>query len=174
MTDAITQFEGQPESWPEVSGVTGDLLAVCWQRVEHHIGRRYAARQVVWTLTTCGGEWVPPLSPVTLIEDAFRWQDGDWQAVNLKRGPFGWILPAGNVQIDAIVGGGLVPAAVDEAVKRLADYLSAESLAPSGARSYSINIDQAVSESVSMMPNHMARALQNSGAADLLRPYRRA
>jgi hypothetical protein len=68
----------------------------------------------------------------------------------------------------------LVPAAVDEAVKRLADYLSAESLAPSGARSYSINIDQAVSESVSMMPNHMARALQNSGAADLLRPYRRA
>lgn len=171
--DAITQFEGQPEAWPEVSGVTGDMLAVCWQRVEHYTARRFAARQVVWTLTTRGGEWVPPLKPVTVIDDAFRWADGDWQSFTIQRGPFGLMLPPGHVQIDASVGGGPVPAAVVEAVKRLAEYLTAESLAPPGARSYSASVGQ-LSESVTADPAQMARALQNSGAADLLRPYRRA
>ncbi|RKF22722.1 hypothetical protein D6851_05865 [Altericroceibacterium spongiae] len=171
----ITQFEGTPESYPAIEGVTGDLLETCWTRVEHYCGQRWAPRRVVWTLRSGGGEWKPPLGPI-LISEAFGWKDGDWQPVTLRRGPFGLMLPCGNVQIEASVGsnsGASIPAAVKEAIKRLAAYLTAQSPVPAGARSYSANVGQ-LSEAVSIDPAAMARALQYSGAADLLRAYRKA
>ncbi|BBC73361.1 conserved hypothetical protein [Altererythrobacter sp. B11] len=172
----ITQFEGEPESYPPVEGVTGDVLATCWQRIEHFISRRWGVRSVVWTLTSCGGEWQPPLGPILPAStDAFRWADGEWQAIELERGPFGLLLPPGHIQIDASVGtvSLTLPASVEKAVERLASYLEAESAVPAGARSYRATVGQ-LSESVSADPAQAAKALQNSGAGDLLRPYRRA
>lgn len=171
----IAQFEGTPDAYPEIDGVTGDLLETCWTRIEHYCGFRWAPRRVVWTLTSSGGEWIAPLGPV-VISEAFQWQDGDWQPVTLTRGPFGLCLPCGNVQIEASVGsmsGARIPAAVKEAITRLAAYLTAETPVPAGARSYSANVGQ-LSEAISTDPAAMAKALQNSGAADLLRPYRKA
>ncbi len=171
----ITQFEGMPLAYPPVAGVTGDMLAVCWQRIEHYIARRWGVRNVVWTLTSCGGDWRAPIGPVLGGElDAFRWQDGDWQPITLERRPHGFRLPPGHVQIDASVGRVSldIPESVERAVQRLAAYLEAETVMPAGARSYSANVGQ-LAESISADPAAMAKALQNSGAADLLRPYRR-
>jgi len=70
------------------------------------------------------------------------------------------------------VGGGDVPAAVSEAFRRLAEYL-ASATAPTGVTSQTVTVGQ-LSEAVTLTPSHMARAIQLSGAADLLRPYRRA
>lgn len=170
---SITQWESEPESWPAVEGVTGDILAICWKRVEHFIARRFVPRQVVWTMTTSGGDWQPPLGRI-YEADAFVWANGDWESATIKRAPGGYVLPCGNVQINCTVGqpGASIPASVKEAVKRLAAYLTAEPVMPAGARSYSANVGQ-LSESISADPAGQAKALQNSGAADLLRSYRR-
>lgn len=170
----ITQFEAAPAEYPAVDGVTGDLLATCWQRIEHFISRRWGVRSVVWTLTSDGGEWKPPLGPLIAVSEAFRWCDGAWQPCTIKRGPFGLLLPPGHIQIDASVGtvSLTLPASVEKAVERLASYLEAESAVPAGARSYRATVGQ-LSESISADPAQAAKALQNSGAADLLRPYRR-
>lgn len=171
--EQIHQAEGAPAEWPAVIGVTGDMLSVCWQRVEHYISRRFVARPVVWTLTTGGGEWQPPLGKLAPAGDWFQWRAGEWEPVTVKRGPFGFVLPAGTVMLETSVGAGPVPAPVSEAIRRLAGYLSAEVEGPAGARSYSANVGQ-LAESWTRDPAAAARALQNSGAADLLRPYRRA
>jgi hypothetical protein len=72
------------------------------------------------------------------------------------------------------VGGGTVPAAVNEAYRRLAEYLASTDDAPAGASDYSAGLGSgAITESFSRAPTWVARALINSGAADLLRPYRR-
>ncbi|MCB5409454.1 hypothetical protein [Pseudogemmobacter faecipullorum] len=171
----IHQAEGVPVEWPAVIGVTGDLLATCWARIEHYISRRFVARPVVWTLTASGGDWQPPLGPVNggAAPAWFLWRDGEWQEITVQRGPFGYLLPAGTVMAELNVGQGPVPAPVSEAIRRLAGYLSAEVEGPAGARSYSANVGQ-LAESWTRDPAAAARALQNSGAADLLRPYRRA
>ena len=171
----LTQFEASPAEYPPVEGVTGDLLATCWQRIEHFIARRFGSRAVVWTLTSEGGEWRPPLGPIIAVTEAFRWCDGDWQPYTITRGPFGLLLPPGHVQIDASVGtvSLQLPSSVESDVQRLAAYLESESAVPAGARSYRANVGQ-LSESISADPAHMAKAIHNSGAADLLRKYRRA
>lgn len=171
--EQIHQAEGQPVAWPVVVGVSDDLLPTVWQRVEHYISRRFAPRPCVWTLTTSGGEWKPPLGPVATGGITWSvWRHGDWEPATVARGPYGFCLPCGTVMLECTVGAAPVPAAVAEAVRRLAAYMGAEDDMPAGARSYSANVGQ-LSESITRDPAHMARALQNSGAADLLRPYRR-
>jgi len=64
------------------------------------------------------------------------------------------------------------PEAVLEAFRRLAEYLADEP-DRSAASSYSVNMGGAIEESYNRNPAWVARALELSGAADLLRPYRR-
>ncbi len=172
MIETISQTEAAPSAWPAVAGVTGDALAVAWARIEHYTARRFVARAVVWRVDSDGGDWCPPLSPVVTLT-AKLWTGAAWEAVTLIPVPDGWTLPAGRYQIEATVGAGPVPAAVAAAVQRLAAYMAAETALPAGARSYSANVGQ-LSETITADPAAAALALQNSGAADLLRPYRRA
>ena len=172
MIETLSQTEAAPAAWPAVAGVTGDALAVAWQRIEHYTARRFVVRAVVWRVDSDGGDWCPPLAPVVTLT-AKIWTGAAWEAVTLDPAPDGWALPAGRYQIEATVGAASVPEPVAEAVKRLADYLAAETALPAGARSYSANVGQ-LSETITADPAAAARALQNSGAADLLRPYRRA
>jgi len=172
MIEQIAQFENPPEAYPEIPGLTGDELATAWQRIEHYTAYRFSPRTVTWLLESCGGEWIAPLRTVSSIT-ARRWTGDGYQSVTLAPAPGGWKVPAGRYEIEATVGAGPVPAAVASAVKRLAEYMAEESLLPAGLRSYSANVGQ-LSETVSGDPARAARALQNSGAADLLRPYRRA
>lgn len=162
----IRQSEGAPESYPAVEGVTGTALASAWQRIEHYIAHRFAARQVVWRLDTEAGEWHPPLGPVAAISA----QQSGGDPYTPETGPMGgYILPCGQVTVTATVGAGPVPEAVSEAVRRLAKYLAFEDGLSPGVTRFSSGAFNASIRREDIAP---AKALQNSGAADLLRAYR--
>lgn len=169
MIELVDQLEAQPEDWPTVWGCIDPVPA--WQRVEHYIAHRFAPREVTWLLEAAGGVWIPPLCPVVSIT-ARRWTGGAYEPLTLSRVPRGWHVPAGSFEIVATVGAGPVPPVVEEAVRRLAAYLDEETGVPAGARSYSMTTGQ-LSERIDIGIGHEGRALQNSGAADLLRAYRR-
>jgi len=172
MIEILSQNEATPASWPAVEGVTGAELATAWQRIEHYTAHRWAERQVIWTVRG-PGEWQPPLKPVVSLT-AEIWDGSAYVAATLDPAPLGHELTLeGPYKVTATVGAGPVPEPVTAAVQRLAAYLAAEDAAPGGARSYSADAGQ-LSESITRDPAHLGRALQNSGAADLLRAYRRA
>ncbi len=176
MAVTLTQVESLPASYPAVSGLSAKAAALdgpaLWQRIEAHIGFRWTARTVVWTVEG-EGEWTPPLSPAT-VTLAERWTGTAWATVTLTAGPFGVELAAdGPYRITATVGGGSPPPAVAEAFRRLAEYVAADDKDHAGLSDYSMNLGGELQESWTRNPAHLGRALINSGAADLLRPYRK-
>lgn len=169
MATTIKQVEAIPESYPD------DGTAAIWQRLESYIAHRWTAREVVWTVEG-PGEWAPPLTPATVTATDV-WQDDEWITVTLTDGPLGgYVLDGdGPYKITATVGGGTVPAAVSEAYTRLSDYLTAldGSGMAAGVSAQSVGVGP-IRDHVERDPNAWAKAMQYSGAADLLRPYRRA
>lgn len=162
------QIEGVPESYPAVTGVTGDDLAAAWQRVEHYISFRYAPREVVWYVESEGGEWQPPLAPVAELNV----QTGDKAPYSPDAGPLGgWMLPCGAVKVTATVGASPAPVAVLVAVKRLAAYLATSDSLPAGVTRFSSGSFDVALRRDQVSP---ATAIITSGAADLLRPFRTA
>ena len=143
-----------------------------WQRIEAYTAHRYTARPVSWIIEG-PGEWVPPLAPAT-VTAVEMFCAGAWEPVTLDETALGgFYVPAdASFRVQADVGGGDVPPAVQEAFRRLAEY-SADEPDRAGASSYSVNMGAAIEESYQRNPAYMARALQQSGAADLLRQYRR-
>lgn len=176
MAETTYQAESIPGTYPTVTGLSGAALALddgfLWQRIEAYTARRWTPRLVIW-MATGPGEWVPPLSPAEIVQ-AFAWNGAGWDETTLPPAPRGFELQGGRFKINATVGADeTAPAAVLEAFRRLAEYVAAEAVGVPGASSYSIDMGQ-LSESITRHPAFMARALDNSGAADLLRPYRRA
>jgi hypothetical protein len=163
----VRQTEALPASYPAVTGVTGDALAVAWQRVEHYIAHRFTPREVVWAVVSDGCEWFPPLGPVAAI----MVETSELAAYEPDAGETGgYVLPDGNVTVTATIGAEPAPAAVLEAVRRLATYQAEASPLPAGVtRLSSGSLDIAVRAEMV----HPAQAIINSGAADLLRAYRR-
>lgn len=167
MIEAIRQIEALPEFYPEVEGVTGDALDAAWQRIDHYIAYRFAEREVTWYLDASAGEWLPPLAPIGTILA----QTGDGDPYVPEAGPMGgYVLQEGQTVVTATVGTDDVPSAVTEAVRRLAAYLATADSIPAGMTRFTSG-----SFSASMRREDMAqaRAMVNSGAADLLRAYRR-
>jgi hypothetical protein len=169
MATIIKQTEGAPSAYPTLSPAI-ELNDIAWMRVEQWIAWRYASRSVAW-IVEGPGAWFPNLAPAT-ITTVEIWDAGAWSDVTLDASPLGgYMLPGeGPYRFTGTVGGGDVPANVWEAVKRLAAYLNAKPGKP-GARSESVTAGS-VSVSSSRSPTWMAAAMQNSGAADLLRGYR--
>lgn len=169
--------EAFPDSYPTTSPAV-ELNDVCWQRVEPWIAYRYTPRTVNWFVDGCG-YWEPPLKPAA-ITDVSLWSNRAkvWETTTLDPSPRGgYYLPSsGPWRITATVGGGspapVVPASVWEAVKRLSAYLTAKPGTP-GASSERIDAGS-ISIATTRSESWMARAMQNSGAADLLRSFRRA
>jgi hypothetical protein len=145
-----------------------------WQRIEAWVTDRWSPRSVVW-IVEGPGEWVPPLQPAT-IETVEKWVGADYQAVVAKGSPGGGLELAelAHYRITGTVGEGPVPAAVDEAFRRLAHFLAAQERDKAGLSSYSVNIGGAIQESWRRDRQTVARALEYSGAADVLRRFRRA
>jgi hypothetical protein len=184
MACTLKQVEAIPGSYPATpSGLSAAAAALdaamIWQRIESYICHRFTARAVVWTVEG-PGEWEPPLTPATLglVE---VWANDGWETVAPSPSPLGGIfLPLGGpYRIAANAGGGNVPAAVSGAYRRLAEY-SAEigdnSMVaghPSHT-SHSVQIGGAINENFDRPVTWAAKAMINSGAGDLLRPYRRA
>lgn len=185
MVDLLQQQEAVPAAYPDApSGLSTAAAALnadmIWQRIESYIAHRYAVREIVWTISGfAGDEWQPPIGPL-VSQTSERWDAGAWVSVTILPGPLGLCLPSdGTFKITAQVGAGDVPAAVSEAFRRLAEYSAeiGENGMVVGHPSYtehSAKIGDAIDESFSRSPTWAARALQLSGAADLLRPYRRA
>jgi len=181
MAVAKYQQEDVPVSYPATpSGLSTKAAALdpamIWARIETHIAHRWTPRAVVWIIDG-PGEWVTPLTPAT-ISTSEVWNGAAWISASLAASPLGGfdLTGAGPYRITASVGVGTPPAPVNEAFKRLAEYIAGgrDQLDEPGATSYSTDIGGDLQWSVTRNAAWMARALQNSGAADLLRPYRRA
>jgi hypothetical protein len=181
MATTIRATEGVPAAYPApppgLSTAAAALSpAMIWQRLEGWIAHRWAARPIVWIVEGCGG-WLPPLTPAT-IATTERWNGTAWEAVELPASwAGGYSLPgAGPYRFTGTVGDVAdVPPTILEAYRRLAEYMVADAVKiASGARSSSITVPDVGAVTVERSPAWMAMALQNSGAADLLRTYRRA
>lgn len=176
MATTIRQVE-TVTTWPGAPGGLSDAAAALdpnalWQRIEAYTAHRYTARAVAW-IVEGAGDWTPPLAAATITTTEV-WDSGEWVAATIAAGPYGLCLPSdGPYRIEATVGGGTAPAAVAEAYRRLAEYL-ADTDERAGVSSYSVSMGGAIQESYDRAPQWVARAMQLSGAADLLRSYRRA
>ena len=169
--EAVPAFHPAPPSGLSLEAMMLNVSAL-WARIEAHTAHRFTTREVVWTVEG-PGEFKPALQPATITAREV-WDGVAWITASLSDGPLGGVLLAGQgpYRFTADVGGGDVPAPVSEAYRRLAEYL-AEDGNPAGASSYSYRLGD-VEETTQRSPAHVARALQNSGAADLLRTFRRA
>ena len=179
MAVTIKQTEAAPAAYPAVPDGLSDKAAALdatalWQRIEVYVAHRWSERAVTW-IAEGPGEWVPPLAPATL-DTVEVWHSDAWQSVTPPPSPVGgYELGCGTYRIAATVGAAPVPAAVEEAFRRLAEYLAAEKtyLHRPGVSSAKFNVD-GLEQEATLSPAWKARSLQLSGAADLLRPYRRA
>lgn len=176
MAATLHQKEETPASWPTITGLSDAAAALdqafLWQRIEAWVAWRWSERSVTW-IVEGPGDWVPPLAPATITASEW-WSGDDWHYFVPRPSPLGGIdLGYGHVRIVATVGAGPVPADVAQAFTRLAEYVATESGGLAGASSYGVNLGQ-ISENYRRSPAWLARAMEWSGAADLLRPYRRA
>lgn len=169
--EAQDSFPGAPEGLSDAAAAL-DSDAI-WQRLEAFIAYRWSEREVIW-IAEGPGEWAAPLSPIATLTATEHWTGQAYAAADPPAGPLGGlVLEDGIYRITAQVGAAPVPANAAEAFRRLAEYLAASDEGAPGASSLSVNIGP-LSENIRRNPAHIARAIHNSGAADLLRKYRRA
>ncbi|MDP2376095.1 hypothetical protein [Reyranella sp.] len=179
MVATISQTEAIPATYPAspagLSAAAAALSApMLWQRLEGYVAHRWTSRAIVW-VAEGPGDWQPPLKPAT-ISTVERWTGEAWEATTdlLPSALGGYQLPGcGPYRFTGTVGSGTPPATVLEAFRRLAEYMATTDEKP-GARSFSETVPDVYTGAVERSPAWMAQALVNSGAADLLRRYRRA
>lgn len=169
--------ESLPADYPEIGSGSppefeASLVASVWQRIEGWIAWRFSERDVVFIVEGCG-EWAPPLKPAT-IDTTEIWESDAWAAVTLRPSPLGgYVLDGdGPYRFSGTVGNADdPPAAVSEAARRLASYFVA--VTEGGGTSATLGRVQSGELSLERSgPNWAARAIFQSGAADLLKPYR--
>ena len=178
--ELLRRQEAVPSSYPEkpsglsaaADALNGDMI---WARIESYIAWRWTPREVIWNVQGPGA-WAPDLHPTT-ISASEKFVSSAWQSVSLDAEWNGGFYLEGNAvyRFTGEAGGQSpadVPAEVDEAFKRLAEYL-AEGVDRHGAGRYEVDIG-GLKESFDRSPKWIAQALQLSGAADLLRKFRRA
>jgi len=163
--------EGVPAAWPaapaDLSAAAAAIdVAVVWSRIEAYITKRWKTRDVVQYVAG-PGLYVPTVEP-WVFESSDKWEGGAWVPVVLDLAPRGYYLPAGDYKITLTVGdAGDPPPSVMQAYRRLAEYM-AETKPEGGASSISDG-----DFSINRSSNAVARALFYSGAADLLRTFRK-
>ena len=169
----LEQDEDLPDSYPVLSPAVPDHV---WQRLESYIAWRSTERTVVWIVEGCG-EFTAPLKPATMTTIEI-WDDlaKAWSDItaNAEVSPRGYWLPGkGPYRFTATVGDDdPPPAAIAKAAQLLAAYMAANPGTPGATRVRDEVTGIGVND-VWRDPSWMARAMQNSGAGDLLRPYRR-
>lgn len=173
MAVVLAESEAEPASWPAVpSGLSPEAAAVpvgaIWGRIEGWICHRWSVREVVFVLEG-PGPWVPRLRPfaATSVE---VWQGEAWTAVTLPATPLGgYVLEAATYRITGAAGSATTPPeSAQEAYRRLAEYF----VAVSGDEAHGLSNGSDGDYSFRRSATWPARAIHNSGAADLLRGYR--
>lgn len=175
--EIVELIEETPAAWPALPG--GFTLSpaaaalspgLIWSRIEAYTAHRFSEREAVW-ICDGPGAFAPTLTPAT-VTTTEAWDSPSWVPVELAPGPRGLILPGGTHRITATVGAGPVPEAVLEAFRRLAETFAADPDLP-GVNRMSVSAGS-VDVMRSRDPAWLAKAMDYSGAGDLLRPYRRA
>jgi hypothetical protein len=177
MATTIRMTEQLPASYPEPpAGLSPAALALdldlIWQRIEAYVSWRWAERPVEFVVEGCGA-WEAPLAPFTIAQTEI-WRGEAWEVTEVAPSPLGGLTLAGNgpYRLTGTAGDDSAPPAVVlEAFKRLAEY-SAQSKGKAGARHERIGAGS-ISLSHTRHEAWLGRAMMNSGAGDLLRPYRR-
>lgn len=172
-------IEGVPDSYPPIGSGSPppydtDLQEAVWQRVESWIAWRFAPRDVVF-LIEGPGHWDSPLRPFT-VDTVEKWNGLDYVETTARAAPIAaFDLDHGTYRITGEAGLDLdgpedLPAVVAEACDRLAGYFqglrAAKGINVAASRIASGEL------ALTMGRDWAAQALQRSGAADLLRPYR--
>lgn len=172
MVDIIREDEGEALDYPAMPDGLSDAAlsiepAAVWQRIESWITHRYGERTVEW-ITRGPGVFVPRLKPAELVT-VERWSGEDWASEEPARAPEGLMLGDHAYRLTYTVGtDDTPPASVMLAYARLAEYWAESDAASAGLTSVTDG-----DYSFTRAATAAARALQNSGAADLLRAYRR-
>lgn len=171
----LKQIETPPIAYKAVTGLSTAAAAldagVVWQRIENWIAYRWTKRPVTWIVEGCG-LFVPPLADwsITGIDKAGQ----EWEEADLGYGVTGIWLEGETYRVRAQVGSDDdLPAPVAEAYRRLAEYMAEVDCMPAGVTRVSESVGQLTS-SMTRAATSKAQALQMSGAADLLRPWRTA
>ena len=176
----LSETEGEPATWPtpaawlnEPGFVGNDFeravpFPVVWQRIEAWITRRWPARSVIY-VAEGPGWWQPRLEPFTATTTEL-WRANAWEACTLDPSPMGGLeLPGeGLYRVTGTAGDdGDIPDDVHEAFARLYQYFRGiGQSAWTETAIYRTGEAQAVA-------SWAAKAIHLSGAADLLRPYRK-
>lgn len=181
MVEILARNEDMPAAFPAVpvnlsekaQALDSDMI---WQRIEAYTAHRWSERQVIW-IVQGPGCFVPDLTPATVTATEI-WEAGAWTDTVLSESWEGGhvLLGDGPYRFTATVGGGTPPPDAFEAFKRLAEYQSdySNTAHEPGANSYSFKVGDGLQWDIQRNPAWMARAMQYSGAGDLLRNYRRA
>ena len=166
------------EGAPSVSWIDYEDMSL-WRRIEQYVNWRWGERSVEWVIKG-EGLFVPHLKPVTITTvERFSKNGtpilppGSWVEYTPRRSPFGVELPDGYYRIQGTAGLNEVPPAdVLEAYTRLRDYLEAiKEESHIGATTVTDSVP-GVSLMVRRPIQAMSRALEYSGAADILKAYR--
>lgn len=151
------------------SGLSDDAAAiepaVIWDRLEAFCNYRWSETVVEFTVNPpCAMQWQPPYVPfvVDLVNGEAATPDD-----------FGAVALSSRSKVRCTIGGETPSETMLTAYRRLAEYFAATDDTPGGVSRYSFSVGD-VSENWSRRADHMARAIHNSGAADLLRKYRKA
>lgn len=171
--------EEAPEAWPAApTGLSTAAVAIApeviWRRIESWIAWRWGPRACIFIAEGGCGPWKAPLCPFT-VATVEAWGGDAWSAVTLPADPLGGVQlgSAGYYRFSGTLGADEEPPEdVLEAYRRLAEYLS-ERHGVDGSSSRSVELG-GLRESYERAPTWLARAMSYSGAADLLRAYRRA
>lgn len=172
MVDVIREdegsFSGSRAAHPELSSEGASFFVEARQRVEDWTAVRWGERPCTW-IVNGPGIWEPRLRPVSGVTFE-RWDGSDWVSADVSKAPVGYELDAFTYKAEATVGSSdNPPEAVQLAVARLANYWAdMKAQAAVGASSVSDG-----DFSVTRSANATARAMHYSGAADLLRGFRR-
>ncbi len=147
------------------------------RRIEAYIAWRWGERPVEWVIKG-EGLFIPPLKPVTITAverfNSMLEPAGEWVPHTQRRTPFGVeFRNNGYYRIQGIAGADTPPPEdVLEACDRLRDYLaSIKEDGHPGATTVSDSLP-GVALTVRRPTQALARALEYSGAADLLKAYR--
>jgi hypothetical protein len=174
MVEVLSEVEAEPASRPNMTHAlrseTEFLAPSIWERIEAWVTHRWGERTVTW-IVEGPGTWEPRLKPAS-IDTSEVWDGAAWQTVTLQAAPVGYALDAKTYRVTATVGStDDPPHAVDEAFRRLSEYIVDDSylgrVATSGTRDLSDM--QITSERPAAW---LAKALHYSGAADILRRWR--
>jgi hypothetical protein len=155
---------------PAPDGLSDDAAAidaaVIWDRLEAFTNFRWS-ETVVEIVVNPDHEiqWKPPYAP--FVVDLVNGEPANPDQ-------FGAVTIRNRAIVRATIGGAVPSETVKTAYRRLSEYFAVRGRVPAGAQRYSVNIGGDISESISQRSDHMARAMHNSGAADLLRKFKKA